>query len=470
MQGGCLVLVVSMAIGQAAVAAQQPPSDSVTFKSETRAVQINVSVKDAEGRPVRGIRKEDFAVTDNGKPREIQLFSGDEEGNAAQTASAPPKGVFSNRFGPRTAPARITAIVIDTLISQTLQGQGRQNAIRAVERMRSGETVAVYAICPQLRILHDYTPDGALVLASLKAFVPVTPLWTAWLPDPFGKELSALRDVAAHMSAASGRKSIVWISTGFPSPARLDGISPNFRAHYRATVQAFNDANVALYPIDPRGVVGLNDNVQSLMDFAQETGGSAFYMRNDLDQAIVEALDDTQYTYELGFYLSAADFNGNFHELTVRVPEQPKLVLHYRRGYSTSPSSPSGEGKPELFGELLDAADSSGVGIDATLKVVSGAEGKELQVSLALAAATIGIGKGGAAAVDETFLEFRANGGRVGRVEESLQLQLPAGLETVRYARTVKLADGAATLKIIVRDRATGHIGSLSVPLTGLVP
>ena len=51
MQGGCSVLAVSMAISQAAVAAQQIPPDSVTFKSETRAVQINVSVKDAEGRP-----------------------------------------------------------------------------------------------------------------------------------------------------------------------------------------------------------------------------------------------------------------------------------------------------------------------------------------------------------------------------------------------------------------------------------
>lgn len=131
-------------------------------------------------------------------------------------------------------------------------------------------------------------------------------------------------------------------------------------------------------------------------------------------------------------------------------------------------NSPSGDGKPELFGELLDAADSSEVGIDATLGVAPGADGKELQVSLALDAATLGIGKDGAAAVDEAFVETQLNGERVGRVEESLQLQLPAGLETVRYTRTMKLADGAATLKIIVRDKATGQIGSLSIPLTGL--
>ena len=95
-------------------------------------------------------------MTDNGKPREIQFFSGDDEGSAVQAAPAPAKGVFSNRFGPRTAQGRITAIVIDTPIFQTLQGQGREHAIRAVERMRPGETVSVYAICPQLRILHAF--------------------------------------------------------------------------------------------------------------------------------------------------------------------------------------------------------------------------------------------------------------------------------------------------------------------------
>jgi hypothetical protein len=114
-----------MAISHATVAAQQPSSDSVTFKSETRAIQINVSVKDAQGRPVHGLRKEDFAVTDNGKPREIQLFSPDEGGSAAPATSGPPNGVFSNRFGSPAAQERITALVIDTGPPLTALGGSR---------------------------------------------------------------------------------------------------------------------------------------------------------------------------------------------------------------------------------------------------------------------------------------------------------------------------------------------------------
>jgi hypothetical protein len=292
----------------------------------------------------------------------------------------------------------------------------------------------------------------------------------AWLPDPYTKELTALRDVATHMSAASGRKSVIWITSGFPNPSLLDRNYPGFLARYRAAIQTFNDADVALYPVDRRGVGGLDSNVQTMMGLAQETGARAYYMRNDLDQAIVEAIDDTRFTYELGFYLSAADFDGRFHELTVRVPKQHKLMLQYRRSYSASLSPPFAERKPELSGELLNATDSSGVGIDATVNAIPGRDGKELRVSLALDPATIGRSKDGTVAVDETFVEIKTDGRQAGKVQESLQLDWPAGQQTAHYTRTIKFPEGAATLKIVVRDKATGHIGSLSIPLAGLEP
>jgi len=486
------IFAVCITAVHAAAIVQQPPPDSVTFRSETRAIQINVSVKDAQGHPVHGLRKEDFAVTDNGKPREIQLFSPDEEGSAAPATPGPPKGVFSNRFGPPAAQERITALVIDArphltaqvgsggalggrganspvLVSHTNQALARENAMRAVEQMHPGEKLAVYAICPDLRILHDYTTDRAGILASLKAFVPVAYMPSAWGRDPYSKEFSALRAVAEHMSAAPGRKSVVWISPAFADLGRMERAFPGILMRYHATVQAFNEANVALYVVDVGGVSGLGEDGPG-MTFASETGGRSVYQGNGLDQAIAEAVDETQYTYELGFYLSAAEFDGKFHQLAVKVPGQPKLSLEYRRGYSGSASPPAAERKPTLDAELLNPADSSGVGIDTTLEVLPGPDGNELQVSLALDDATLGIGKDGAAAVDETFVETGANGALLGKVEESLQFHPPPAEQTARYARTIKLPKGAVLLKIVVRDKATGHIGSLTIPLAGAEP
>ena len=53
--------------------AQQPTGVPV-FKSDTNLVVITVFAKDKEGRPVRGLTKEDFTVLENGKPQSISVF------------------------------------------------------------------------------------------------------------------------------------------------------------------------------------------------------------------------------------------------------------------------------------------------------------------------------------------------------------------------------------------------------------
>jgi hypothetical protein len=49
-------------------AGQDPPATSGT---ETRAVQIDVAVRDSHGPPVHGLTKDDFTILDDGKPRVI---------------------------------------------------------------------------------------------------------------------------------------------------------------------------------------------------------------------------------------------------------------------------------------------------------------------------------------------------------------------------------------------------------------
>ena len=52
---------ISLALLSAAYAQDE---GVVRLKVETRVVQVSVAVKDARGRPVRDLRKEDFTVTD----------------------------------------------------------------------------------------------------------------------------------------------------------------------------------------------------------------------------------------------------------------------------------------------------------------------------------------------------------------------------------------------------------------------
>jgi Ca-activated chloride channel family protein len=49
---------------------------SKPIRSTTLLVQLTVVVTDKSGQPVAGLKKEDFAVLDEGKPQEIAFFSG----------------------------------------------------------------------------------------------------------------------------------------------------------------------------------------------------------------------------------------------------------------------------------------------------------------------------------------------------------------------------------------------------------
>ncbi|MGH9395003.1 MAG: hypothetical protein ACRD1E_12590, partial [Terriglobales bacterium] len=65
-----LGLLVSVLLASAA-GAQKP---QFTFRASTQLVQINVIVDGKTG-PVAGLSADDFTVTDNGKPRPVQVFS-----------------------------------------------------------------------------------------------------------------------------------------------------------------------------------------------------------------------------------------------------------------------------------------------------------------------------------------------------------------------------------------------------------
>src|SRR6185437_7202982 len=62
--------------------------------------------------------------------------------------------------------------------------------------------------------------------------------------------LLALRDMAKNLAAIPGCKSLIFLTSGFP----LDVIE--MQSEVTAAIDACNKANVAVYPIDVRGLTG----------------------------------------------------------------------------------------------------------------------------------------------------------------------------------------------------------------------
>lgn len=517
--------------------------EPVVLKSTSRVVQLDVFVNDLSGRRVHGLQKGDFFVTDNERPRDIRIFAGDIDADKTALASAttPAPGVYSNRFGMRDSRI-VTAIVLDAVPRpEGLQENpgmfastrpefdvkiARAQAISAVHRMAPGQTMAIYAVCPELRVVQDYTSDPDRLVASLQAFVPPP------LPRASGKKeprtidalvppmLSALRDVAGRMSGASGRKSVVWISQAYGAGLDIHAIG----GVTDVTVAAFNDASVSLYAVDTRlnftcqppvRVPGDQSHAVDLtcsqppdisdewMDrLARATGGRAFnggkvtgtrYYRDpqevpdggvfvqaryrlDNDRGIVSdaldfAADASRYGYEMGFYVPQSELDGKIHTLTVTVPGKPNLDLRYRRGYTASADATT----PPPAAQELAGADSDpkpasqlnpdAVGIDGMMEIPATAK-NELRVSLAVARETVTSTADGAVVLDATFIQTDDSGKQLSKMQETLRVAAPeTQTDMIPYTHALKLANGAVLLHVRIRDQATNRIGSIAIPI-----
>ena len=481
-----------------APAALLPAQDSATIKVETRAVQINVAVKDAEGRSVRGLRQENFIVTDNGHRREIRMFSSEDEPAPAAAPVRLPPNVFSNRFRNADAGRRITAILIDAVSTPfEHQAYARAQAIRAVEKMAGGESIALYVLDDNLWVLQNYTTEPERLLIALNSYVPRQPP----MPDRTGEfnprgrrgppvrmeaprgmtgmfvrnriesTLEALRLISRQMAGVSGRKSLLWLTAGFPPYT-------DYRHEIETTIDAVNDSNVALYPVDTRGLLvgrGANTTIRTMQELADSTGGQAYYNRNDVGQAIQEAIDDSRHTYSLAFYLPEKDLDGQFHHLTVKV-DRPGLDLHYRRGYqATLDSQPAGKSKDKgiqsLESELVGPLDRSALGIDARVEIVQTEKGRSLRISIVLDPSTVAQRQpdgSSAMKLSELFLLTGAGSRVLARTASRVTVEVQPGNPVGMFAQTIPLRAGAQTLQIVIRDVVSGHTGTLTVPLKNL--
>jgi VWFA-related protein len=323
--------------------------------------------------------------------------------------------------------------------------------------------------------------------------------------------LHALEAVARHVNGVPGRKNLVWISAAFPisvgfstgpmaaasrfalagqgihlsrdstgpSPT-MNEIDPKLKFYtgqLRQAAKALNDADLAVYPIDLGGLrTGGAPVAQwaTMDEIAAETGGRAFYNTNDFEGSLRKAMDDARLTYTLGFYVPESDWDGKFHKLAVKVKAAGAELLS-RRGYFAGDLPPESEADRTKALQLAVASPMEGVGIGVQVTVPEfplqpGA--REIVVTLAPSDLHFVNNEGRwHASVDMVFTQQRRNGQAIAGQRDNIAFSLfPESYERAQedglvYKRQVEIAPGASRLRIVVRDAATGAMGSFSLPV-----
>lgn len=528
----------------------------------TRLVQINVIINDKHGNPIIGLTKEDFVLLDNKHPQEIQVLSAETNLPGDQSQASLPPDTFTNRLSERAGiPPSVTVILLDAMNTEFAdQALTRKQVLKFLGQLRPQDRVALYWLGNNLYVLNDFTTDvaslrEALVRSKGESNRELAESDVNYLtlnnPNPSipagvsGSQISsreafrsafdqrvanestkdrvrltvaALIAIAHHVGTLKGRKNLVWVSGSFPFDlgnekfdlnwANDTGVS--FSAQIERAAQALTDADIAVYPVDARGLMGTGltaagdyseapppefsgegnehlpsrvapGNLDTMKTLAERTGGKAFYGSNDLADAIRRAVDDSRVTYTLGFYPAGAKWDGSFHNIKVRV-KTTGAEVRARTGYFALLDSAQATPKSVqaiISQTAISQLESTGIGMRVHVQPGDAAGEHSLNVDLHLGLHDIHLEQDNGTwtgTLQTVFLQLNSRGEIIQALDEMLQLTLPqavyeqALIDGLRNTKHIRILPGAARLCVVLRDASNGNIGSLSVPLAKYFP
>lgn len=273
----------------------QEPQPSVKLSVTTNLVIVNVDVRDRDGKPIEGLKAEDFVVTEDGKPQKISVFeyqrletdvpapapSIKAEAKREPTATKTERPVPKKEITPsapgqvRYRDRRLLVLFFDfSSMPPADQVRAQKSALKFIdEQMTPSDLVAIMAFGNKLEIMEDFTDDKERLRAAIRAFRigessdlavenVVTDEETAedtgdvFMADETefaifntDRKLSALESAAKLLGSLPEKKALIYFSSG------VGRTGVENESQLRSTINAALRANVSFYPVDARGLV-----------------------------------------------------------------------------------------------------------------------------------------------------------------------------------------------------------------------
>lgn len=273
-------------------------SGAQVFRSSVDLVQVTVTVRDADGRLVGDLTRDDFEIFEDGRPQQISHF---------QNGRVPVS----------------LGILVD--ISESMHGQRMVDASGALDRflvdLLEPTDEAFLVVFNHDPALHeDWTPGPASLGGRLR---DVRPYGATAMYEAMTMALPQFR-TRTHQRAA-----VVVISDGSDTASDI-GLGEVRQALRRS------DAFVYAVAIDAPEARPINDrvNTRALREITGESGGYTEVIRDspDLAAATERIAEELNHQYTLG-YSPDHPLDGRYHRIRVQVTSPGAFQVRARRGY-----------------------------------------------------------------------------------------------------------------------------------------
>lgn len=249
----------------------QDADDDTPIKVDTLLLTIPLTVGDAKGRNVPGLKKDNFTVFQNGEEQEIELFLNEE------------------------APMNV-AILLDTSFSTKDVLDDIQKAARDfIKILRPEDKALIVTFDNRTRFLSDLTSDRKILTKAIN-LARISETNGSDMPDAISSVVNN------YFAALKGRKAVIVLT---------DGLVTGRAVTAQQTLDALQKADVLLYPIifsknssrSSRPGVNQSARFQILKILTEETAGR-FYEKEaaKLKEAFQSIAEDLKNQYLVGFY------------------------------------------------------------------------------------------------------------------------------------------------------------------------
>lgn len=555
------LVTLSFVCGLSFARPRQAQNQTPSFRVTARLVELTVVVTDKNGNPVADLKKEDFAVFDNGKPRNISLYR--YEGAPASKQPVLSPFVFTNHVESDASEERnITALVLDSANTDSrdqmfVKGQ----TMRLLRALAPQTRVAIYHMGREFRVIHDFTDDMASLRARLEKLSGefqtqrlsdveqaareadalldqiearkthyATPVFSAVQAadstaiagevnsnaairsNRVEATLAALETLGRHLAGVPGRKSVVWVSGGIsissPRVSTIPGGMPtnpmagdNLEKAIRKSSERLAQLGVALYAVDAHGLRTSAESLVELEDMpllpgrysemehaagqstdsraafslmSSITGGRFIFGTNDFSEGVRKVAGDLHGSYSLGFY-APEEPDGKWHTLKVTLQRSDLHLLH-KEGYlaDASPVKPQAWNAEAERRAMMNPFGSNALRLTARCAPAAGAEPGTLLLLLQIEADDLFWREesGRMACEADIYIGEKTADGKVRFQESRIKARfLPQQMEAARaqglpFRRQWKPGADTLTIRVLVRDTATGRLGTIDIPMS----